>query len=170
MVNLPSKCFIPLVASTRLSDHGFELHDFPIPEFVRAWVKERKWEDVDQYFKKTTAPDGDLFHYLQRFHPFSQIETMLSIRDSRNEWEEDGIWHDDGSRVLAFSLSLTISPDEIMGGRLGIRKVGTVKAEMVSTPRFGAAIVFLTGVHGYEHCIFKVEKGERVILVGWCLA
>ena len=49
---------------------------------------------------------NNIFEFLKQFHDFNFIEFIISIRDSQNEWEEDGIWHDDGSRVFAFSLSL----------------------------------------------------------------
>ncbi len=98
---------------------------------------------------------------------FSKIETMISIRDSKNEWEEDGIWHDDGSRVLAFSLSLTDEAHQVQGD-LEIRKKESLSTQSIPTPAFGTAIIFLTGIHGYEHRTRAVKNGRRIMLVGWC--
>jgi Rps23 Pro-64 3,4-dihydroxylase Tpa1-like proline 4-hydroxylase len=92
---------------------------------------------------------------------------MLAIRDSQNEWEEDGIWHDDGSRQFAISLSLNEFPETIEGGKLGFRKKGEEKITLIPTPKFGEMIVFLSGIHGYEHRTHQVTKGRRIILVGW---
>src|SRR5690606_33254565 len=115
-----------------------------------------------------TQKDGRLYKFLQEFHDFNEIEFIISIRDSKNEWEEDGIWHDDGSRVFAFSLSLTLDADSIEGGRLGVRLKETQSFLEIPTPSFGGIILFLTGLYGYEHCIHQVKAGKRVIIAGWC--
>ncbi len=148
--------------------HGFCLHQFSLSPDLLEWVKHEKWAVVDQYFLSLTAPEGELFCYLQNFHSFNKIETMLSIRNSENEWEEDGIWHDDGSRVFAFSLSLTINAELIEGGNLELRQKNSESAQKIPTPEFGTAILFLTGIHGFEHRTRRVLKGKRVMLVGWC--
>jgi hypothetical protein len=147
---------------------GFHLSYFPLGDEYRDDVEREDWKKLDDEFKKLTAPGGRLFEFLHQFHDFSQIEFIISIRDSKHEWEDDGIWHDDGSRVFAFSLSLTLESDKIEGGRLGIRRKGEEKFHEIPTPFFGGIILFLTGIYGYEHKIHQVLSGRRVIVAGWC--
>jgi hypothetical protein len=115
-------------------------------------------------------PGGAVFEELRKYAEFSEIEFIISIRSSLEEPDEDGIWHDDGSRVLAFSLSVTLDPDGIEGGRLEIRKRGsdTPDSGYLPTPAFGSMIVFATGQQGFEHKINRVIRGERIIIAGWC--
>lgn len=129
-------------------------------------VRNEKWEELDETYKSLTAPEGQLFKYLSQYHDFTSIEFIISIRDAGNDWEEDGIWHDDGSRVFAFSLSLTL--DEIKGGRLGVRRKGDESFLEIPTPSFGGIIMFLTGIYGFEHKIHQVTEGRRIIIAGWC--
>lgn len=135
---------------------------------MRKLVEESAWEEIDLVFKQLTAPEGALYKYLLQFHDFSLIEFIISIRDAENEWEEDGIWHDDGSRIFAFSLSLTTDPDSIEGGRLGIRRKGDASMRLIPTPSIGGIILFLTGLYGFEHKTHEVTQGRRVIIAGWC--
>jgi hypothetical protein len=151
-----------------LFQNGFHLSFFPLGEDIEAIVKAEDWNKLDQTFKELTQKDGRLFKFLQTFHDFNEIEFIISIRDSKNEWEEDGIWHDDGSRVFAFSLSLTLNPDEIKGGRLGVRIKEDEKVFEIPTPGFGRIILFLTGLYGFEHKIHQVKEGRRIIIAGWC--
>ena len=148
---------------------GYSLQAFPVDSSLKPLVIQEQWPEVEQLFSRLTQPEGEIFRFLQQFHPFSSIEIMISIRNSENEWEEDGIWHDDGSRVFAFSLSLTEGASEIEGGQLELRKKNQEPSELIPTPEFGTAILFLTGVHGFEHRTRKVLKGKRMMLVGWCL-
>lgn len=150
-----------------LKSKGFVIDSFPLSPILRNWVRNDEWDKVDQHFKELLAPQGELFNYLQKYFPFTIVEQMLAVRDSQNKWEEDGIWHDDGSRQFAISLSLNENPELIEGGKLGFRKKGEERFEEIATPQFGEMIVFLSGIHGYEHRIHQVKKGRRVILVGW---
>jgi hypothetical protein len=147
---------------------GYHLTYFPLTEEIRHMVRSENWNDLDAAFKKLTAPKGRLFEFLQDFHDFSSIEFIISIRDAGNDWEEDGIWHDDGSRVFAFSLSLTENASDIEGGRLGVRRKEEEKFTEIPTPEFGGIILFLTGIYGFEHKIHQVTKGRRIIIAGWC--
>lgn len=151
-----------------LFQQGFHLSYFPLGEKVRNLVEQNAWEEVDLEFKQLTAPEGALFQFLKEFHEFSVIEFIISIRDAANEWEEDGIWHDDGSRIFAFSLSLTTNPDSLEGGRLGIRRKGEESTRLIPTPSLGGIILFLTGLYGFEHKTHRVTQGRRVIIAGWC--
>lgn len=151
-----------------LFSQGFHLSYFALSSELKIFVQNEDWKSVDMCMQKLTAKDGELFKYLLTFHDFTQIEFIISLRDSKNDWEEDGIWHDDGSRVFAFSLSLSLDADHIKGGRLGIRKVGDENYLEIPTPSFGGIILFLTGIYGYEHRIHQVTEGKRVIIAGWC--
>ena len=147
---------------------GFCLDFLNISQVIVECIKKNDWNIVDKEFQALTSPGGQIYQHLLSYIQFNNIEYMISIRDSENEWEEDGIWHDDGSRVLAFSLSLTLNSHELEGGHLGIRKKGEVEYQKILTPEIGNMIVFLTGVHGFEHKIHAVTKGRRIMLVGWC--
>lgn len=147
---------------------GFHLTYFPMGDEVREWVERDNWKAVDNEFKKLTAPGGRLFRTLLQYHDFTSIEFIISVRDSQSPDEEDGVWHDDGSRVFAFSLSLTLDSDAVAGGRLGIRRKGDTNYIDIPTPSFGGMILFLTGIYSFEHKIHRVTKGRRVIIAGWC--
>src|SRR5256885_1969036 len=119
-----------------------------LPVEIRQAIEKRDWVRVDQLIQKETQPGGAIFEELQKYAEFTQIEFIISIRSSLQEPDEDGIWHDDGSRVLAFSLSLTLDADAVEGGRLEMRKrtregVSEV-LHSIPTPPFGTAIIFAT--------------------------
>ncbi|MCT4641112.1 MAG: 2OG-Fe(II) oxygenase [Bacteriovoracaceae bacterium] len=131
------------------------------------YIKAQQFEKVDSYFQQQFSPKGNLRNYLLNFLPFENIEFIISIRNAKNEWEEDGIWHDDGSRKLAFSLSIYKS-DPIQGGILEIRQKGKKESEKISPFDFGQIIIFKTGYHNFEHKINAVTKGKRIVIAGWC--
>lgn len=139
---------------------------FKLPKVLENYIEEKNYLEIDQVFQNLCAPQGALFLYLSQFESFSSMEFMISLREAKNEWEEDGIWHDDGSRKLAFSLSLTMS--EVEGGILEIRKKGSKNSYNIPTPEYGHMIIFATGRDQYEHKINKVTKGSRLIIAGWC--
>jgi len=157
-----------MLKDPQLFRQGFHLSQTRLPDSVKEAVLAQDWEKLDQEFRILTAPDAALFRFLLDFHDFDKIEFIISIRDAQNEWEEDGVWHDDGSRVFAFSLSLTLWPEAIKGGHLGIRKKGEDTLCEIPTPPLGTIILFLTGKYGFEHKIHKVEKGCRIVIAGWC--
>ena len=155
-----------MLKQPELFTQGFHIASFPLPLLVRDLILHENWEELDSLFKKLTCEEGALFQFLHQYHDFSSIEFIISIRDAQNDWEEDGIWHDDGSRVFAFSLSLT--QDEIEGGKLGLRKKNESSFREIATPKYGDIILFLTGKDGFEHKIHQVTKGRRLIIAGWC--
>lgn len=157
-----------MLIDPKLFNNGFHVTHFPLSEDIQKLVIAEKWDELDQEFKKLTAKDGSLFNFLKKYHVFESIEFIISIRDAQNDWEEDGIWHDDGSRVFAFSLSLTLEPEKIKGGRLGVRPKGSENFFQIPTPGFGTIILFLTGIYGFEHKIHQVLSGRRIIIAGWC--
>jgi hypothetical protein len=156
-----------MLKKPELFNQGYHLNYFTLDHEIKNLVTTENWQGLDDEFKKLTSKDGRLFKYLQEYHDFENIEFIISIRDSSNEWEEDGIWHDDGSRVFAFSLSLTLG--DVKGGRLGLRHRGEENFIQLPTPSFGGIILFLTGIYGYEHKIHQVIKGKRIIIAGWCI-
>lgn len=157
-----------MLKKPELFNLGFHLTYFPLGDEIRSLVESEKWAELDQEFKVLTSPEGRLFKFLRQYHDFSSIEFIIAVRDSNNEWEEDGIWHDDGSRVFAFSLSLTLENEKIEGGRLGVRRKGDENFLEIPTPSFGGIILFLTGIYGFEHKIHQVKSGKRIIIAGWC--
>ena len=152
--------------SADLFVRGYYLKTFTLDPSTKKVVEREDWDELNEIFTVLTSKDGKLFQFLQRYCEFNSVEFIISIRDSENEWEEDGIWHDDGSRVFAFSLSLTL--EEIEGGNLGFRKKNSNEMELISTPLYGDIILFLTGIYGYEHKTHRVERGKRIVIAGWC--
>ena len=161
-----------LLKDTRelITSQGYLMTTIELPSVVRNKVIERDWSGLDQAIAQETQESGVIFRELRKYTEFSSIEFIISIRSSIEYPDEDGIWHNDGSRVLAFSLSLTLNPSAIEGGRLEIRKYGSgpQETQTLSTPPFGTMIVFATGIYGFEHKINRVSQGERLIIAGWC--
>jgi hypothetical protein len=156
-----------MLKTPELFPQGFYLTNFSLDPQIRELVHNQSWSELDRAFLELTASDGELFLFLKRFHDFSSVEFIISIRDAAQDWEEDGIWHDDGSRIFAFSLSLTL--ESIEGGKLGIRpKSEEGDFPLIETPPHGGIILFLTGHYGFEHRIHRVTRGVRVIIAGWC--
>lgn len=141
---------------------------FPLPPEVKTLVQEENYDELFVSLNTIARPQGELFKILENVHPYANLETMLALREGENPHEDDGIWHDDGSRVLAFSLSLNLNPETISGGELGFRQKQSQVVDMIPPQAFGNLIIFLTGIHGYEHKVFKVHKGKRLVFVGWC--
>jgi hypothetical protein len=149
---------------------GFLLTPVALPAPIREKVLARDWNALDRLMRAETLPGGSVFEEMRKYADFTEIEFIISIRSSLAEPDEDGIWHDDGTRVLAFSLSLTLDPSELEGGRLALRKRFDESAEprWIETPPFGTMIVFATGHGGFEHRIHRVSRGERIMIAGWC--
>lgn len=149
-----------------LNHNGFSICHFKLNDEISQFVARQDYIKLDQEFFKLTACNGEIFNFLKNFCDVKSMEFIISLRESKNDWEEDGIWHDDGSRILAFSLSLTqASPS---GGILEIRKKGNENSFKIPTPNYGQMIIFKTGVDGYEHKINRVTEGARLIIAGWC--
>ena len=151
----------------QLDQNGFIREQLELCDTIKSVVLDDSFNELDSIFQDLTAKKGHLFKYLSSFGHFSQIEFIISLRDSKNDWEEDGIWHDDGSRVLAFSLSLNLDIDA-KGGVLEIRKKGSQNSSKIPIFPFGEIIIFHTGQSGFEHKINKVTSGKRLIIAGWC--
>jgi hypothetical protein len=151
--------------------NGSCIRSFLIDDRLRESVLNENWDALDAQFRALTLPGAEFYNFLKTFHDFWSIDFIISIRDSANDWEEDGIWHDDGTRVFAFSISFTFMPETLEGGQLEIRqKESESVLASIATPRFGDVILFLTGVHGLEHRTRRVLKGRRTVIAGWCSA
>lgn len=155
-----------MIHSHKILESGITEVTFPLPEFVIDWIAQSNWQNIDQYFLESEKEGGLLFEFLRPFLDFSSIEHIIAIRSYPDD--EDGIWHDDGSRILGFSLSLTENHEEIRGGELRFRQKGTEDSMSFRTRPLGQILLFQTGIYGFEHMVTAVTKGKRVVLAGWC--
>ncbi|MBD64401.1 MAG: hypothetical protein CME62_04295 [Halobacteriovoraceae bacterium] len=150
-----------------LKEQGYTQLSVKVPESINEAVMKKNYVKLDQLMAQALEPQkGWLSLILLNFTQFSKTEYIISLREAGEN--EEGIWHDDGSRILAFSLSLTL--DEVGGGILEFRKKGSKDSMQIKTPPFGDMIVFKTGHEGYEHKINEVTQGSRLIIAGWCYA
>jgi hypothetical protein len=159
---------LPLnIKSPELLHQGLAFFDLDCPKSWVELIKNKDYAQLDQEIFKFTAPEGPLRQKLLEFADFNYIEHILSLRKSPDD--EEGIWHDDGSRPMAFSLGLNQHPNEIQGGELLFRTKGThAQAQSFAPLAWGQGVVFLTGLWGYEHKVTAVRSSERLVLAGWC--
>ena len=153
-----------------LSQHGFFLTSLELGSDLKQSVQEKDWASVDSIINAMCQKEGLLYKNLRKISAFESIEHLLSLRQAP---DEDGIWHDDGSRVLAFSLSLNLRPSQIKGGALSIRKKKGLSQEESTTYNinslpFGTLTIFLTGHDHFEHKTNAVLEGSRLVAAGWC--
>jgi predicted 2-oxoglutarate/Fe(II)-dependent dioxygenase YbiX len=146
--------------------NGFHIGSIDLSDELKKLVKTKNYSKLDQW-AKDSLENGILREYLSQFINYQQYEYILALRDAADVEQEDGIWHDDGSRVLAFSLSLNLDHQMIQGGELLIRKKMTEPIVTIPTLHFGGIIVFQTGQNHYEHKITKVNQGQRLVIAGW---
>jgi hypothetical protein len=139
---------------------------YPLPELIFNLVEKEDWLAVDQYFLKEELPGGSLHRFLSAFLEFKSIEHIIAIRSAPDD--EDGIWHDDGSRILGFSLSLTINSAQTSGGHLRFRPKSEAEFQSITTRPIGEILLFKTGIYGFEHMVSAVTEGKRIVLAGWC--
>lgn len=155
-----------MIKNCELQSHGFIIVDFPLQSLVEQWVRLEKWFELDQYFLEISRTDGLLRSFLLDYLDFETLEHIIAIR--RVPEDEDGIWHDDGSRFLGFSLSLNLDHKNINGGELRFKKKDS-EATLIFPPlHFGKMILFLSGIYGYEHMVSAVTNGQRIVIAGWC--
>lgn len=153
--------------SSELAHQGLAYFDLECPQHWPELIKNRDYAQLDQEVFQLTGPHGLLRNKLLEFAEFDHIEHILSLRSSPDD--EDGIWHDDGSRPLAFSLGLNLSPQNIEGGELLFRDKQEPSLEKSIPPlAFGVGVVFLTGLWGKEHKVCAVTGSERLVCAGWC--
>lgn len=149
-----------------LAQHGYCLDQFDVPAPVREALRAQDWSRLDRLLATLLAPGGLLWRHLCGYSSFETVEFILSVRDAADPEQEAGIWHDDGSRRLACTLSLTEAAETLEGGTLGIRPKGGTGV-FLPTPPLGGMIVYQTGYRGYEHKIHQVTAGCRVVAAIW---
>ncbi len=149
-----------------LTEHGFIKFHLPFPSEFKEVVNTCNWEVVDQLIFKYLSK-GELLHsVITHYQVFNFSEHIIAIRDAATD--EDGIWHDDGSREIAFTWSLN-DDDQLEGGELLFRsKSNSSQLESISPPPRETLIIFLTGKSGFEHKVNQVTKGRRKTIAGWC--
>jgi predicted 2-oxoglutarate/Fe(II)-dependent dioxygenase YbiX len=155
-----------ILKNSNLSSQGHLLLDFPLNPLVLDWVKNQKWHELDNYFLEISLPNGILNNFLSEYIEFTNLEHIIAIRTAPDD--EDGIWHDDGSRFLGFSLSLNLEPQTIEGGELLFKKKEEKESFIIKPLPIGKIVIFLTGVYGYEHKVNMVTQGQRIVIAGWC--
>lgn len=146
--------------------------ELTLPPKFQEYLIQKDFVKLDQLYQQSLAHNGFLSQYLKKFCDFNTLEGIINIRSA--PLDEEGIWHDDGSRILAFSLSLNLLPELISGGELLLRERFIYKdnedtGATVFRPRpYGRILLFKTGSHDFEHRVTRVTKGTRVVLAGWC--
>jgi hypothetical protein len=155
-----------MIKNRTLLETGFVLTQFPLEAKVLELLQEELWNDLDHYFLEISRPGGVLRNFLLEFLDFHLLEHIIAIRKA--PLDEEGIWHDDGSRHLGFSLSLNRKCDQISGGELAFKKKEGPTGHIFSAQPYGTIILFLSGLYGYEHRVSAVTKGERIVIAGWC--
>ena len=154
------------IKNQKLLDTGFILLNFPLDSIVLTLLLDENWKELDQYFLDISKKEGQLREFLLDFVEFETLEHIIAIRSAPDD--EDGIWHDDGSRILGFSLSLNISPETITGGELRFKSKNSHDSEVFPPLPYGKVVLFLSGLSGYEHMVSVVTRGKRIVIAGWC--
>ncbi|MDO9181554.1 MAG: 2OG-Fe(II) oxygenase [Bacteriovorax sp.] len=155
-----------MIKNTKLFETGHVIADFPLPPIILNMLQTKNWKLLDDYFLDISRPNGLLRNFLAAYLEFETLEHIIAIRKSPED--EDGIWHDDGSRFLGFSLSLNQNPENIVGGELRFKSKESDNISVFPPQNYGKIILFLSGIYGYEHMVSAVTKGERVVIAGWC--
>jgi hypothetical protein len=155
-----------VIKNSDLKEHGFAVADFPLEDCVQKFIQDKDWKALDQYFLEISKTGGLLNSFLSNYLDFKMLEHIIAIRSAPGD--EDGIWHDDGSRTCGFSLSLNLAPESITGGELRFKKKDSTLPEIFPILPYGKIVIFLSGIYGYEHMVSAVTKGERIVIAGWC--
>jgi hypothetical protein len=148
-----------------LLKNGFIELNLPFCEEFKSFVLNNDYEQLDRCFLEMTKPTGRLYSFLKEQCDFVYLEHIIALRSA--PLDEDGIWHDDGSRIFGFSLSLNLNPEKITGGELYFRLKNSEDLTIFSPRPFGKIIIFLTGQFGYEHKVTQVTSGKRLVVAGW---
>lgn len=152
-----------MVIKTQTFDRGHLNLKWNLPPEWEESIANKDWNQLDQIARSELAKGGRLHQILEEYCPIKSLEFIISLRKSP---DEEGIWHDDGSRDLAFSLAL--SPSQFSGKGLSLREKGKPETEYSLGVRpMGTLTLFLTGSSGYEHKTEEVLSGERLVLAGW---
>lgn len=143
---------------------GYVQKKIDLPFEIDSAIEAEDWDELDRQLAVLTSSSGTIFTYLNSIRSINQIEFIIAIRECP---DDDGIWHDDGSRKIAYTLSLTKDLSQLDGGVLQFRKKMSSDTQFIPTPKYGTLTIFKTGVDDYEHCVLKVNKGRRIISAGW---
>jgi hypothetical protein len=152
----------------QIGREGLLHNNFELPTAWEKYIQNEEWAELDHFAGQFLQKDQPLGRYLGQIYDFKQIEHILALRQAPGD--EEGIWHDDGSRALAFSLSLNLRPSIIKGGKLFLRPKGSQdkSSEKTVYPRpWGQITLFATGQQGWEHRTECVSGGSRLVLAGW---
>ena len=155
-----------MIKNNKLIDNGFIEVDFQLDDVVLSYICNENWRGLDDYFINISKPGQQLHSFLLNFLEFDKLEHIIAIRSAPTD--EDGIWHDDGSRFLGFSLSLNLDPANIMGGQLKFKQKSSQDMTIFPPQPFGRMVLFLSGLYGYEHMVSAVVKNRRIVIAGWC--
>ena len=155
-----------MIKHQTLKEQGYLLTKFPLDEIIKSLVIEKNWKALDDHFLEISLPGKHLHTFLSQFLDFEKLEHIIAIRSAPDD--EDGIWHDDGSRLLGFSLSLNLNPTEIKGGVLSFRAKGTIQSTNFPPLEYGQIVLFLSGTAGFEHMVSAVTQKTRIVIAGWC--
>lgn len=155
-----------IIKDQELLKNGHLVKTFPMGDEVILMIKKQDYLGLDRWIQEKLQKDGALFNELYQYANFNSIEHIIAKREAQTD--EEGIWHCDGSRNLAFTLSLNLNPNHIEGGELFFRKKGEEQYLTFTPPQLGTLIIFCTGMNGFEHRVGKVTKGERLTFAGWC--
>ena len=156
-----------MIKNINLNHQGHDLLDFYLDDNFKELVINKNWAKLDKCVFELTAAGSPLHQLLRLQLDFTSIEHLIAIRSAPDD--EDGIWHDDGSRILGFSLSLNLEPDNIIGGQLLFKSKENNLDPVIYPPQpWGKLIIFLSGLSGYEHKVTAVSVGQRIVIAGWC--
>ncbi|MBC7429356.1 MAG: hypothetical protein H7336_12130 [Bacteriovorax sp.] len=155
-----------IIKNSKLLESGHIVVDFPLEPSVLEFIQTENWYSLDQYFLEISRPYGLLRNFLTEYLDFEKLDHIIAIRKAPED--EDGIWHDDGSRYLGFSLSLNLKNENIVGGELRFKIKGSNPEKIFKPQPYGKIIIFLSGLYGYEHMVSAVTFGERIVIAGWC--
>lgn len=159
-----------MITHPELKKFGYAKTQLELPSRLSEFVAAKNYQEIDQFFTDALKPQGFLSETLKNYGVFQVTEHILSLRkgDDPLDPDEEGIWHDDGSRLFAFSLGLNFNTTSIEGGDLIFRLKGQNDILFRQPPlAYGELFVFLTGIWGYEHKVEAVTKGERLHCAGW---
>jgi hypothetical protein len=149
-----------------LMNDGITMFKIDQIDEIKTLVENENYLELDQYFlREFNNTNGRLYSILNSLFPIDYIEHIIAVRSAPED--EEGIWHDDGSRYLGFSLSLNLNPQSIQGGDLRFRPKGQLDFKTITPRPFGTMILFLTGLYNYEHQVSQVTHGKRTVIAGW---
>lgn len=132
----------------------------------RNWIEEEKWIDLYQWWEEfllNPTPISNLIETAQ-LPAMKFNENLIAVRDGS---DEEGIWHDDGTRKLALSLSLSLHHQDIRGGKFLLRHKSKNTQTIFPPFSFGEGLLIHTGLNHFEHRVEKVRSGKRVMAIAW---